>query len=80
MVSVQIDISKNKQIPSKFVHYQIRGLYHHIMKTKQWHNFVIVCAELAFIYKQHYILTNQINKYRSGVNEKDNNTYAMHAM
>ena len=50
MVSVQIDISKYKQIPSKFVHYQIRGLYHH-MKTKQWHNFVIVCAELAFIYK-----------------------------
>ena len=50
------------------------------MKTKQCHNFVIVRAELALMYKQHYVLTNQINKYRSGVNEKDNNTYAMHAM
>ena len=40
----------------------IRGLDHHIMKTKQRHNFVIVCAELAFIYKQHYVCINQPNK------------------
>ena len=78
MVSVQIDISTyNINKFHQNLYSIIRGLYHHIMKTKQWHNFVIVCAELAFIYKQHYVWhvsTNQINKYRSEVNEKDNNT------